>query len=71
MDTIFLGHDEYYHKALAKKENGGLRALRKKKKLIKTHFMHLQDMPFITALTLFKILSVPKIAKDIIIFNRQ
>lgn len=41
------------------------------KKLIKAHFMYLQDMHFITPLTLFKILSLPKIAKDITIFNRQ
>lgn len=41
-----------------------------KKKLITAHFMHLQDMHFITPLRLFKILSVPKIAKYITIFNR-
>lgn len=61
---------KYYHNVLAKKENGGLRAS-EKLELIKAHFMHLQDMHFITPLTLFQILSVPKIAEDITIFNRQ
>lgn len=41
-----------------------IESIKKKKKLIKTHFMRLQDMRFIT-IALFKILSVPKIAKTL------
>lgn len=47
-----------------KQDNWGLRALWKKKKLIKTYFMHLQDMHFRT-IAPFKIQSAPKIAKTL------
>lgn len=62
-------YDLVLYTILSQKRTQGLRVLRQKK--MKPHFIHLQDRHFINPLTLFKILSVPKIAKDITIFNRQ